>query len=311
MDDEVRKIFQRQHYKIIGVHSGVKLCHWMRQKLFYGRVCYKEFFYGMQSHRCLQITPAISQCTQNCLYCWRYQGATEPYLHIYDEPELILEEGIKAQRLLLSGFKGDERCNLKLWREAQEPNHVAISLAGEPTLYPKLGALIALCNKKGMTSFLVTNGTVPESLEKLSPLPTQLYITISAPNKIIYKKLCNPIISNGWSKIKASLEILRSLDTRTVIRHTLVDGWNICNEEQYAKLDCLAEPDFIECKAYMFVGSSRQRMALANMPSHTKIKEFAEKLSSLTGYRIAMEKEDSRVVLLTKKSAKKPISLRS
>jgi tRNA wybutosine-synthesizing protein 1 len=68
-----------------------------------------------------------------------------------------------------------------------------------------------------------------------------------------------------------------------------------------------AEPDFIECKAYMFVGYSRQRMNLENMPSHEKIKRFAEKLSSLTGYEIAGEKKDSRVVVLAKDKSKMKI----
>jgi tRNA wybutosine-synthesizing protein 1 len=48
----------------------------------------------------------------------------------------------------------------------------------------------------------------------------------------------------------------------------------------------------------MFLGGSRQRLTMDNMPSHEEVKEFAEKISEETGYRIADEKEDSRVVLL-------------
>jgi tRNA wybutosine-synthesizing protein 1 len=304
MEEELKKILQRQHYKIIGEHSGVKLCHWMRQCLFYHRTCYKDFFYSIQTHRCMQLTPTLNHCTQNCLYCWRYQKFTENELKNYDEFEVILEECMKAHRLLLTGFKGDKRCDLKLWREAQEPKHVAISLAGEPTLYPKLSELIQLCKKRNMTTFLVSNGTLPKVIENLNPLPTQLYITISAPNEDVYNKLCIPLISDGFHRIKESLALLKSLTTRTVIRHTLVEGWNLGNEEEYAKLDALAEPLFIECKAYMFVGSSRQRMTLANMPSHERIKKFAEKLSKLIGYEIIGEKSDSRVVLLGKDKSK-------
>ncbi|MEW6070137.1 MAG: 4-demethylwyosine synthase TYW1, partial [Candidatus Thermoplasmatota archaeon] len=303
MEEELKKILQRQHYKIIGNHSGVKLCHWMRQCLFYHRICYKAFFYGIQTHKCLQLTPALNHCTHNCLYCWRYQKFTEKELKKYDEPEIILEDCIKAHKLLLTGFKGDKRCDLKIWEEAQEPKHIAISLAGEPTLYPKLNDFIALCKKKGMTTFLVSNGTMPEVFENLEPLPTQLYITIAAPNENIYNKLCIPLIPDGWERIKDSLSVLKSLNTRTVIRHTLVEGWNLGYEEQYAKLDTIAEPQFIECKAYMFVGSSRQRMSLANMPSHARIKEFAVKLAKLTNYDVIGEKSDSRVVLLGKQGA--------
>jgi tRNA wybutosine-synthesizing protein 1 len=300
MKEELRKIFQRQHYKIVGNHSGVKLCHWLRQKLFYGRICYKELFYGISTHRCLQFTPTITQCTQNCLYCWRYQKFTTPTFTRTDNPEVILEKSIEAQRVLLSGFKGDKRCNLALWQEAQNPNHLAISLAGEPTLYQNLNELLELCEKKKFTTFLVTNGTVPKALERLTTLPTQLYLTLSAPNEELYKKLCLPLLSDCWKKIKISLKLLRALSTRTVIRHTLVEGWNLGYEEEYANLDSLAEADFIECKAYMFVGYSRHRLNLANMPSHEKIKVFADKLATLLGYKVIDEKKDSRVVLLGK-----------
>jgi len=99
-----------------------------------------------------------------------------------DEPEFLLEKCIEAQRSLISGFKGDERCDLNLWKEACNPNQVAISLTGEPTFYPQLGEFIELCRKKVMTSFLVTNGTTPDELAKLETIPTQLYVTIAAPN---------------------------------------------------------------------------------------------------------------------------------
>ena len=43
----------------------------------------------------------------------------------------------------------------------------AISLTGEPTLYPKLPELIKEIHSRGKTSFLVTNGQHPEVLQKL------------------------------------------------------------------------------------------------------------------------------------------------
>jgi tRNA wybutosine-synthesizing protein 1 len=89
-----------------------------------------------------------------------------------------------------------------------------------------------------------------------------------------------------------------SLDTRRVIRHTLVDGWNLGYEEEYAKMDEKAEPNFIEPKGFVFVGGARQRMEMANMPSHEKVREFGEKLGSILGYELLSERSDSRVVLL-------------
>jgi len=153
-----------------------------------------------------------------------------------------------------------------------------------------------------MTTFLVTNGTNPEALENLDPLPTQLYVSVVAPNKEVYKKLCSPLISDGWDRLNQTLELLPSLDTRTVIRHTLVQGWNMDDKyiKEYAKLDEVASPLFIEPKGYVFVGYSRKRMNLSNMPSHNSVHDFGDKLANLLGYKMAMEKSDSRVVLLAK-----------
>ena len=302
MNSELKKILQKQQYALVGEHSGVKLCHWLRQSLLFNRQCYKQSFYGIESHRCLQMTPTINQCTQLCLFCWRFQNFTEHTVKETDDPNFILEHSINAQKKLITGFKGDPRCDQKKWEQANTPNMVACSLSGEPTLYPKLGEFFAACHKKGMTTFLVTNGTQPEALAKLDPLPTQLYVSVVAPDKETYKKICAPLIPNGWEKLNQTLELLPSLSTRTVIRHTLVNGWNMDDSdiEKYAKLDEKASPQFIEPKGYVFVGSSRMRMTLANMPKYPMIKHFGEKLAENLGYEFAMEKADSLVVLLTK-----------
>lgn len=307
MNPELQKILQRQHYAIIGKHSGVKLCHWMKQSLLFGRNCYKQTFYGISSHRCLQMTPTITHCTQMCLFCWRLQNFTEQELSDFDDPEYLLQHAIDAQRKLLTGFKGDPRCDQKKWKEANEPNMLACSLSGEPTLYPRLSEFFELCHRKGITTFLVTNGTTPEALEKLDTLPTQLFVSVVAPTEEMYTRLCAPLVPNGWEKIQQTLRLLPSLDTRIVIRHTLVHGWNLDEHyiDAFAKLDALASPTFIEPKGYVFVGSSRNRLHFSNMPRHHQIKYFGQKLAELLGYELVKEKEDSLVVLLSSKHTDK------
>jgi len=302
MNTEFQKILEKQHYGIVGNHSGVKLCHWLRQSLLFNRECYKQTFYGIQSHRCLQMTPSINQCNQTCLFCWRHQGFTEKEFKEIDDPKYILDKSLEMQKKLITGFKGDKRCDQKKWKEANNPNMLACSLSGEPTLYPRLGKFLEECHKKSITTFLVTNGTNPKMLENLDPLPTQLYVSIVAPNLEIYKKVCSPLISNGWEKINQTLELLPSLDTRTVIRHTLVQGWNMDEKyvKEYAKLDGKASPLFIEPKGYVFVGYSRKRMNVSNMPSHNSVRDFGSALSKYLGYNLTMEKPDSKVVLLSK-----------
>ena len=303
MDPNLRDHLVRQQYRLVGGTGAVKLCHWMRQKLIYGRPCYKEEFYGIQSHRCLQMTPAVNVCNYRCLFCWRFHGMTGFDQSGYPEPEELLEKCLAEQRLLVSGFKGDDRCAPELWEEARSPNQVAISLSGEPTLYPELGEFIGLCKRKGMTTFLVTNGSVPKAIENLSTMPTQLYVTVAAPNEDLFERLCVPQFPGAWGNLMKTLEILPSLSTRTVIRHTLVNDWNLGWEEDYARLDELADPIFIEPKGYVFVGDSRTRMTMDNMPSHAAVREFSARLAKRLSLELLSEREDSRVVLIGEENA--------
>ncbi len=157
MDESTLAILEKQQYHIVGKHSGVKLCHWLGEKLLRNRPCYKETFYGIESHRCLQMSPAVNNCTQTCLFCWRYQGLLEMSIPDEDEPEAILEGALEGQRKLVTGYKGDARCSKDAWIEANNPTNVAISLSGEPTMYSRLGEFIEDCHKRDMNTFLVTN----------------------------------------------------------------------------------------------------------------------------------------------------------
>ena len=139
------------------------------------------------------------------------------------DPLELLHESVRAQRRLLSGFGGNDKVNKQKLADAQNPKHVAISLNGEPTLYRRLGEYIDECHKHGMTTMLVTNGTLPKVLEKLDPLPTQLYVSADAPNKEVFDRICKPKWNSGaWHKFEETIDLLPSLDTRIVVRLSLI-----------------------------------------------------------------------------------------
>ena len=293
------KDLEKQGYRFVGKHSAIKVCLWCKKSLRNEDVCYKEAFYGIKSHRCVQMTPCFI-CSQRCAFCWRDIDFTPTrFKGKIDEPKFIVDECIKQQRKYLQGFKGNEKINMKKFNEAMAPNQFAISLSGEPTFYPKLDGLIKEIKKIG-TAFLVTNGTNPKMLNKLirnNAVPTQMYITLPAPNEEIYNKICNPLKKDNWKNILKSLKLLNKFK-RSTIRLTLVKNVNMLNPEQYAELINIANPDFVECKAYVNVGYSKQRLPIESMPRHEEIKEFAKKLSKLINYKIKDEKKESRVVLL-------------
>lgn len=235
---------------------------------------------------------------------------------LIDDPNEIIKGCIEAQRKLLNGFNGNSKVNKKKLAEAQEPMQFAISLTGEPTLYPKLGELISELRKKGKTTFVVTNGlqsTILNSLNKKKQLPTQLYLSLNSPNKKMYDKWHRSSEKNAWKKLNKTLELFPRLKTRKVIRMTIVKDLNDQPEyiTDYAGLINTAKPDFIEVKSYMAIGFSRERkgMGYGKMLSHNEIKDYSKKLAKNigNGYKIIAEHKLSRVVLIGKDSGKMKI----
>lgn len=216
-----------------------------------------------------------------------------------DEPGEIVGEAIEKRKDLLSGFKGNPKVDKKKFEEALKPTMMTMSLTGEPTLYPRVSDLNVEAKKRGMITFLVTNGTRPKILENMDVLPFQLYVSVSAPDKNTYLKITRPLIKDGWKRLNRTLESLPSLETRKVLRLTMIKGWNMTNHEGYAQLIEKGHPNFIEVKAYEWVGESRNRLPKKAMPFMEDIREFATKICELTGYQVKEEFEPSGVVLLT------------
>lgn len=288
-------------YRFVGSHNhaAAKICHWTKQSILDKGVCYKEKFYGIESHRCLQMAPAVPNCQQKCEFCWRDLSYTQTQWDgEYDNPKTIIDEAVKAQNNLLCGFFGNDKANKEKLEESKTPTNAAISLAGEPMLYPEIDELIAEFNRRNFTTFVVSNGQCVDKLKNLENEPYQLYLSLDAPTKKIYNDVCQPQISEGWDNLNQSLDTLASFNSRTCIRTTCVKGRNMTNPEKYAELIKKASPDFVEIKAYMCVGSSRHRLTPDNMPTFDEVKSFAQKIGENCGKKIVNESEVSRVVLL-------------
>jgi len=294
-------------YRFVGEneHSAIRVCMWTKRSLLDENICYKQKFYGEihgnESHRCLQLSPSLPFCDNKCVFCWRNAKLNNPeWDGPVDDPSEILDEAIEAQRELLTGFKGNPEVNLDKWEEAQDPTMAAISLDGEPTIYPDLDGLIEECFTRDIAPFLVTNGLHPEKLERIGD-PAQLYVSLVSPDEETYEKTCNPQISDAWEKLNETLGMIDSFDCVTVLRLTLVENVNMKSPEKYSKLIDEANPDFVEPKGYVSVGHSRERLGVDFMPSHPKIVDFSEKIEQNSNYSIVDEFEPSRVTLLSKR----------
>ncbi|MGC9122213.1 MAG: 4-demethylwyosine synthase TYW1, partial [Thermogladius sp.] len=287
----------KQGYHFIGTIGVVKRCHWSKEAVLRNRFCYKCLWYGIESHRCIQMSPVAAWCWNRCLHCWRIQPEDiglhwdETRVPVVDDPEVLVEESIKVHREIMAGFKGNPKADRKRVEEAMNPKHAAISLTGEPLLYPRLGELIKEYHKRGITTFLVTHGTRPDVLANLEEEPTQLFVSLQAPNEKKHKLINRPIVANSWNLIMKTLQILPSFSSPTVIRMTMIKGYNMSEEDakEFARLIGIAMPTYIEVKAYMHVGPSIMRLTRDAMPSHTEVREFAKLLASYTGYKILSE----------------------
>lgn len=306
LTDARKKDLEKQGYRFVGNHSAIKVCDYTHKMIKGKDVCYKCTFYGINSYRCIQMTPVMNSCNLRCKWCWRDIEYTSPtWIGPIDDPDFIAKESVKQHVKILIGYKGNKKINPKIIEKIQKPKHVAISLFGEATNYPMLPELISSYHDLGMTTFLVTNGTNPEVMEKLKQNPpTQLYVTLPAPDQSTFMKACRPLLRNAWERILQSLAMLKDFNCRRTIRFTLANGLNMKNPNGYAEILENVDADFYELKGYVWVGHSQNRLQKHQMPTHDEIKEFANKISRLTGLQIVSEKAESRAVLLMKQDKK-------
>lgn len=288
-------VFEGQGYHFIGNQAAVKTCHWTRNALGGGEPCYKQKFYGIRSHRCVQMTPVMA-CNHRCMHCWRPIDVKFPEIQ-WDDPVEVAELAVEEQKRVLTGFGGNPNTPGEMFEEAMSPAHVAISLDGEPTLYPRLPELIEECHRRRMTTFVVTNGSRPDVVRAIRP--TQVYLSMNAPDPETYRLEVNPH-GDTWPQFLETLDVLREHPSRTVVRITLVREVNDHSPEKYAALLRRARPGFIEVKSYMHVGYSRLRLERENMAPLEHVRAFAKALEGDLGpdYKIEDESEASRVVML-------------
>ncbi len=299
-----QQVLARQGYHAIGRTGAVKTCLWLKKALRDEGVCYKQRFYGISSHRCVQMTPTV-HCNQRCLHCWRATDLDTWSGHEVDEPHVLVEASLDAQRRLISGYHGYAKVNAAKLQEAQNPTQVAISLSGEPTLYPYLDELVALYRRRKMTTFVVSNGSAPSVLERIRP--TQIYVSLNSVDEAQYDVVCNPRL-HRFEQVLASLEVLANHPSRTAIRLTLAREMNTAEPASYARLIERAEPDYVEVKSYMHLGYSRNRLPRTAMLTCDEVETYARDLADHLGYVVAGLSKASRVAILSKNGTIKKIT---
>ena len=290
-------------------HSTVELCHWTKKSFKHEGSCYKHKFYGISTHRCMEFSPAGMHCENRCVYCWRpmeFYDSLKMEPEKVAEPKEILTKLMEERKKLIMGYYGDSRNDKQRLDESLLPSHYAISLSGEPTMYPKLPELIKYLKSLEATKsiFLVTNGQEPDMIQRLQDedaLPTQLYRSTNAADYDSFLKINKPKYDDSWQRWNKTLEMLKQLDTRTVLRITLIRNYNDQKEmiPAFASMLKQASPHFIEIKSYMHIGRSTNRLEHSNMLEMDEVRKFSEEIAKQSQiFSIMDESLVSRIVIL-------------
>lgn len=290
-------------------HATVELCHWTKKSFKHEGNCYKHKFYGISTHRCMEFSPAGMHCENRCVYCWRpmeFYDSMNMEPQRTAEPEEILTKLMSERKKLINGFYGDSRNDKQRLDESLLPSHYAISLSGEPTMYPKLPELIKYLNSLKATKsiFLVTNGQEPDMIQRLQDedaLPTQLYLSTNAADYESFMRINQPRYKDSWERWNRTLGMLKNLNTRTVLRITLIRGYNDQKETipAFAEMFRRADPHFIEIKSYMHIGRSTNRLERANMLEMQEVKNFSEEIAKQSKiFSVMDESVVSRISIL-------------
>lgn len=296
----LREALTKQGYKLIGSHSGVKLCRWTKSMLRGRGGCYKHTFYGIESHRCMETTPSLA-CANKCVFCWRHH--TNPvgteWRWKMDPAEKILQDSLEKHQNMIRQFRGVPGVKPERYEEGLVVKHCALSLVGEPIMYPEINTFIRLLHSHHISSFLVTNAQFPQEIRSLVPV-TQLYVSVDASTKDSLKKIDRPLFKDFWPRFLDSLRALGEKRQRTVYRLTLVKSWNVEEMQAYSELIALGQPDFVEVKGVTYCGeSSASSLTMANVPWHQEVVSFVQQLANmLPQYEIACEHEHSNCLLI-------------
>lgn len=177
--------------------------------------------------------------------------------------------------------------------------HCALSLVGEPIIYPRINEFLDALHAKGISSFMVTNAQFPQQMETLRPC-TQLYISIDGADKDELKAVDRPLFGDFYERFLTCIDMLRAKKQRTVFRLTLVNGWNDAQLGKYVELVRRGRPDFIEIKGVTYCGDSKASpLTIKHCPYHAQVREYCLRMAEqLDGYDVACEHAHSNCVLI-------------
>eukprot|EP01029_Cantina_marsupialis_P012990 TRINITY_DN28813_c0_g1_i1.p1 TRINITY_DN28813_c0_g1~~TRINITY_DN28813_c0_g1_i1.p1 ORF type:complete len:675 (+),score=200.50 TRINITY_DN28813_c0_g1_i1:26-2050(+) len=304
-----KRQLKKEGYKLVGTHSAVKLCRWTKHHLRGQGGCYKHTFYGITSAQCMEATPSLA-CANRCTFCWRHHAnpVGREWRWKADPPTEIVKETVDIHLNMVRQLKGMDRVIVDRFNaSAAAVRHCALSLVGEPIMYPHINEYCQDLHDRHISTFLVTNAQFPAELRDLQPV-TQLYLSIDAPTPEQLKTIDRPLFPDYWDRFMDCVDIIKTKPCcRSTFRLTLLQGDDEnMNVEPHADIICRGTPSLVEIKAVTYSGD--HSITLKDVPFYKDVRAFGERLCELVNsksdgieYGLACEHEHSCCLLLARK----------
>ncbi|XP_027752103.1 S-adenosyl-L-methionine-dependent tRNA 4-demethylwyosine synthase [Empidonax traillii] len=230
----LRDALTKQGYKLIGSHSGVKLCRWTKVgplsfSPLVDKTKLETYSVSEKAVKCLKKNLSNSDVATEesrgavfikepefnavleCLVSSPCRHHTNPvgteWRWKMDQPELILQEAIENHQNMIKQFRGVSGVKADRFEEALTVKHCALSLVGEPIMYPQINRFVRLLHQHSISSFLVTNAQFPEEIRSLEPV-TQLYVSVDASTRESLRRIDRPLFKDFWQRFLDSLKAL-------------------------------------------------------------------------------------------------------
>lgn len=155
----------------------------------------------------MEATPSLA-CANKCVFCWRHHKnpvGTE-WRWKTDDPGQIVQEAVTYHQSMINEMKGIPGVLPERLKEGYTVKHCALSLVGEPIMYPRINEMLQELHKRRISSFMVTNAQFPDKIRELDPV-TQLYVSVDASTRDALKAIDRPLFKDFWDRFLASLQV--------------------------------------------------------------------------------------------------------
>ena len=104
-----------------------------------------------------------------------------------DSPVTIVKQALALHDQMVKQMKGVPGVHMDRLADARTVRHCALSLVGEPIMYPRINEMLDELHKRDISTFLVTNAQFPNVLTTCAQSPSCTYQSMPPP-KSLYKK---------------------------------------------------------------------------------------------------------------------------